>query len=110
MDVSGGAASRRIHIRMGIDPNQSNLLILSPIKRRSSGDTPRGQGVIAPQDKRKSLFLQTFHDPTCHPLADFSDLLEKHLSLLTANGIFGDLDLNISPIFYRDVGGLQLLL
>ncbi len=108
MDIPREAALRSIHIGVSVDPNQPNLLILSPEKGRSSSNASGGYRVISSQDQGELVLFQRLTNTTSHELANLSDLLEEDFSLLTTNSLFWDIDLKISPIFYSDVHSFQL--
>ncbi len=108
MDIPRETALRGIHIGVSVDPNQPNLLILSPKKGRSSGNASGGYGVISSQDQGELVLFQRLTDATSHNFANLGDLLEENFSLLPTNSLFWDLDLKIPPIFYSDVHSFQL--
>ncbi len=53
VNVAAGAGLRRVHVGVGVDPEQAHLLAVLAMKLRGAGDGSDGDGMIAAEHQRK---------------------------------------------------------
>jgi len=58
VDISGGTGLGKVHVGVGVDPDQADLLTTPSVKAGASGDAAGRQRMVPPQDKRQTTVFE----------------------------------------------------
>ena len=98
MHVSAGRAVRCVDVGVRVDPDQTNLLVLTPVELGNSGDSARPNGMVAAQNQRNLASLQSLQHQFRMLGAGRGDFLQIFCMGVARFFLFGDRHRNIARI------------
>ena len=107
VDIAAGRGLGRVHVAVGVNPDQSDLLVLAAIKLGHACHRSRRHRVVSAQHQRNFAGFQRLQDQFGMLGAgggDFLQILRMGSALLL---LFGDRDGNIAAVFDDVADGLE---
>jgi hypothetical protein len=98
VDVAAGARLRRVHVAVGVEPDEADALLLLAVVARDAGDRAHRDRVVAAEHDGQASLSEHAVDGVAHGLAGVADLLQVlHVGIAGVVGLL-DEDLDVAAV------------